>query len=230
MLSWLTTDHQPSGSAIIYFHGTPAGKDPVRNSCRVPEVGPRVLVFDRPGYGRSAPNPDLSLIDLATVVLDDLDSMGIDRCSVVGWSGGGPPALACAFVAPGRVASVCLVNSWAPMTPPHPGLPLGVRVAMRAAVALPRPLLRVMFLVGGQRQQGMIDDVRRVAQPWTFDIDQVALRVPVYAWHCAGDPQVPVAPWRGYQHIRLTVFDGDSHHIPPVVWQAAVDQATNALR
>ena len=28
----------------------------------------------------------------------------------------------------------------APMSPPHPGLPLGVRVSMRAAAVLPRPL------------------------------------------------------------------------------------------
>jgi hypothetical protein len=75
----------------------------------------------------------------------------------------------------------------------------------------------------------MADDVRRVAAPWGFEIDGVAARTPVFAWHCSGDPQVPIDPWRHVDGVHLTALDGQSHEISKEAWEAAVGQAVRSM-
>ena len=93
---------------------------------------------------------------------------------------------------------------------------------MRAAAVLPRSAIRLMFLLGLQTNAGMVDDVRRVARPWEFDIEQVALSVRVRAWHADGDRQVPSAPWRDVKGIELTIVPGDFHEFPVELWETAL--------
>jgi pimeloyl-ACP methyl ester carboxylesterase len=220
---------------VVYFHGTGQGKKeiPFRNVVELLEA--HVVMFERPGYGSTPPMADASLLDIAGLVLDQLDQQGVDRFAVLGWSGGGPHALACAALAPDRVRAVGLLSSWATMTPPDPGLPVGVRLAMRAAPTLPRPALRVMFLLGSmlglaprgvgalrEPNDGFLDDVRRVARPWGFDVKQVAASVPVLAWHAEDDPQVPVTPWRNVPGVELAVLPGGTHEVSSDVWKAAL--------
>jgi pimeloyl-ACP methyl ester carboxylesterase len=210
------------GPVVVYFHGTANGKQEIPFPEAAERLGIRLLMADRPGYGISTAAPDASLLDVARTILRDLDGLGAEQFSVLGFSGGGPYALACAAAAPARVHAVGLLSSWAPMTPPHRGLPLGVRVAMRAASALPRPALRLMFLLGMQTTVGMVDDVRRVSHPWTFEITTVSSTVRVLAWHAEGDPQVPAAPWHDIAGVGLTITSGDAHETPPDVWESAL--------
>ena len=73
----------------------------------------------------------------------------------------------------------------------------------------------------------MVDDTRRVARPWGFDVDEIAAAVPVLVWHSAGDHQVPVAPWRDVKGIQLTVVPGDSHDPSPELWADALRRVVN---
>lgn len=68
----------------------------------------------------------------------------------------------------------------------------------------------------------MVDDVRRVACPWGFDVERLVSSVPVVAWHAAHDRQVPVAPWRAIKGVDLNVVDGDSHDVGPELWEVAL--------
>lgn len=226
-LSWSEAG-DPDGPVVVYFHGTQKAKQDMPFPDIAERLGIRMLMVDRPGYGGSAPMPGTSLLDIGRMVLGDLVEVhDVDRFSVLGWSGGGPHALACAAVARERVRAVGLLASWAPMNPPHRGLPLGVRVAMRSATVLPRSALRVMFVFGRQSSAGMVDDTRRVARPWGFDVDGVASAVPVLVWHSAGDREVPVAPWRDVKGVELTVVPGDSHDPSPEVWADALRRVVN---
>jgi len=209
----------PGGPAVVYFHGTPKTEEPFAYTEVADEVGVRVLMVDRPGYGSSPPRAGASFTDVARMVLDDLAGMGVREFAVLGWSGGGPHALACAADSPSRVRSVGLFGSWAPMDPPDRGLPLGVRFAMRVAANLPRPAVQLMLL---GRSAGMADDVRRVARPWGFDVERVAASVRVVAWHAEHDPQVPVAPWRAVKGIELNVLPGDAHDVSRDLWKVAL--------
>lgn len=217
------------GPVVVYFHGTESVQ---QHAIPFPDVADeldvRVLMAHRPGYGDSDPIPDATLSDIGRLVLNDLDERGVDRFSVLGWSGGGPHALACAAIAPERVRAVGLFASWAPMNPPDRGLPLGVRFAMRAAARLPRPAIRLMFLVGRQTSVGMVDDVRRAARPWPFDAALVAASMPVFVWHAEADRQVPLAPWRNIDGIALTVLPGASHEVSRDLWQGALRTVTGS--
>jgi pimeloyl-ACP methyl ester carboxylesterase len=211
-----------AGPAVLYFHGTAR----VRDDLPFPELGEQLgirwLMAERPGYQRSAPQPGKSLSDIARMVADDLDELGVDRFSVLGYSGGGPHALACGVVTPARVRTIGLLSSWAPMNPPDPGLSRSVRFGMRAAAALPRAVVGLMLTAQGRGSEGMTDDICRVARPWGFTVEAVASSARVIVWHAEHDPQVPVAPWRRVNGIELHVLDGDSHEVPRERWETAL--------
>jgi pimeloyl-ACP methyl ester carboxylesterase len=73
----------------------------------------RLVSFDRPGYGGSTPAPfGLAAIGAdAHAVADDL---GVGRFATLGFSGGGPGALAAAAVPGGRVTRVGIASGAGP--------------------------------------------------------------------------------------------------------------------
>lgn len=90
--------------------------------------GVRLLLVDRPGYGLSDLQPQRTLLEWPRDVAELADGLGIDRFSVFGMSGGGPHAAACGYSLAGRVTSLGLVSSPAPVwdrpelrfsAPPH---------------------------------------------------------------------------------------------------------------
>jgi pimeloyl-ACP methyl ester carboxylesterase len=98
------------GLAVFWQHGTPStGAPPEPLFAAAAERGIRWVSHDRPGYGGSTPHPGRDVASAAANVASIADALGIDRFAVMGASGGGPHALACAAVWPGRVlATVCL--------------------------------------------------------------------------------------------------------------------------
>lgn len=105
----------PEGLPVFLFHGLPGSRlawgllpdNPFPS-------GLRIVAPDRPGYGRSDPKPGHSLLDWAEDVAGLADALAIDRFAIVGISGGGPGALACAWKLPQRLSSVAVVSSPAP--------------------------------------------------------------------------------------------------------------------
>ncbi len=102
------------GDVVLALHGAPGSRrlwelfdDEARRH------GVRILAPDRPGYGRSPPWPERTLSD--TEYLEAvLDDAGVGRADVLGFSGGGPHALALATSAPARVESVHVVAGAVP--------------------------------------------------------------------------------------------------------------------
>ncbi len=105
----------PTGTPVVLFHGTPGFRvlgELFAGVARGSDV--RLLAIDRPGYGRSDPWPDRSLGDAAAFVDPVLDDAGVPSADVVGFSGGGPHALALAAARPELVETVDVVAG----TPP----------------------------------------------------------------------------------------------------------------
>jgi pimeloyl-ACP methyl ester carboxylesterase len=104
------TGDGPAGLAVYWHHGTPnTGAPPAPLFAAAAERGIRWISHDRPGYGGSTPHPDRDVASAAADVASVADALGLDRFAVMGYSGGGPHALACAAVLPGRVlATVCM--------------------------------------------------------------------------------------------------------------------------
>jgi pimeloyl-ACP methyl ester carboxylesterase len=99
-------------------------------------LGVRVIIPDRPGIGGSDYAPARSLLERVDVVLALLDALAIDRFAVLGWSAGGPYALASAIRAPERVRAVGVVCGFAPMD--RPRATEGMSTEMRRFIPLVR--------------------------------------------------------------------------------------------
>jgi pimeloyl-ACP methyl ester carboxylesterase len=105
----------PGGAAVVIHHGTPGSRllfgpwveDAERR-------GIRLIGYERPGYGGSTRQPGRSVADAASDVAAIADALEIARLAVWGGSGGGPHALACAALLPGRVAAAATLASVAP--------------------------------------------------------------------------------------------------------------------
>ncbi|MGK5169075.1 alpha/beta fold hydrolase [Geodermatophilus sp. CPCC 205761] len=111
----------PGGSAVLYFHGTPSsrleatiGLDDVAD-----RLGLRILAPDRPGIGESQLRA-YQVRDYPGIVSAFLDVLAIEEVSVVGVSGGGRYACACAAALGPRVRRLALVASTA--SPDLPGV------------------------------------------------------------------------------------------------------------
>ena len=112
---------QISGYPILLFHGTPGSRlwfiddEPISH-----ELGIRLLALDRPGYGGSDPQPDRNLFDWVNDVKEAVQHWQLHEYSVLGVSGGGAYAAACAYHAPLGLRSAALVSSVMPFVSGKP--------------------------------------------------------------------------------------------------------------
>lgn len=127
----------PGGVPVLFFHGTPGSRllgELYDDTAR--ERGVRVIALDRPGYGDSDPWDDRTLANTGAFAAPVLADAGVDSAGVVGFSGGGPHALAFGASHPGCVRRVDLV---AGATPPDcgPGEPRSQRMLGTLAARAP---------------------------------------------------------------------------------------------
>lgn len=83
-------------STLLFFHGTPGTRFffTASHAQLAHDHNIRVLVPERPGFGLSDPQPNRTIMDGADDAKRILDYLGVDKCSVIGYSAGGPYALA----------------------------------------------------------------------------------------------------------------------------------------
>ncbi|MGH2391465.1 MAG: alpha/beta fold hydrolase [Chloroflexota bacterium] len=104
-----------AGGVLLFHHGTPGSGLPLRDmEGAAHRLGLRFVQMSRPGYGDSTRCPGRDVAAIAADAAAVLDSVGVERCLVAGWSGGGPHALACAARIPERVAAVLVIAGVAP--------------------------------------------------------------------------------------------------------------------
>ena len=107
----------PPGSAVAVFwlHGSPnIGSPPEPLFAAAEANGLRWVSYDRPGYGGSGRHDGRTVASAAADVAAIADALGIGRFAVLGHSGGGPHALACAALLPERAIAAVSVSGPAP--------------------------------------------------------------------------------------------------------------------
>lgn len=105
----------PDGKPVFLLHGTPGSRlGPHPRAAVLHRLGVQLIAFDRPGYGKSDRLEGRRVADAATDVLAIADAYGLDKFAVVGRSGGGPHALACAALLPDRVTKTAVLVGLAP--------------------------------------------------------------------------------------------------------------------
>ena len=104
------------GPVLLFHNGTPGGLVASPDmAAAAAERGLRTVMYARPGYGDSTVRPGRCVADAAADVAAVLDGLGARQFVTVGWSGGGPHALACAALLPGRCLAAASLAGVAPL-------------------------------------------------------------------------------------------------------------------
>jgi pimeloyl-ACP methyl ester carboxylesterase len=214
----------PSGASdeltLLWHHGSPqtgALLEPLVAVAATRNI--RLVSYARPSYGGSSPNRGRDVGSAAADVAQVADALGVDRFAVMGASGGGPHALACAALLPDRVIGAVCLASPAPHTDSfdwYAGMasPGALRAAAagreaRERVAATDEFDRNSFTTadwtalagtwaslgldaeqaGNEGPEGLIDDDLAFAAPWGFDVAEIS--VPVLLVHGGEDRIVP---------------------------------------
>jgi pimeloyl-ACP methyl ester carboxylesterase len=207
---------------LLWQHGSPqtgAPLEPLLSAAS--ERCIRLLTYGRPGYGGSSPHPGRDVASAAADVAVMVDALEVDRLCVMGASGGGPHALACAALVPGRVLGAVCLAGLAPFTG-DPGWyegmvsPGGLRAAAEGRAARERyaasdefdegsftsadwaalagpwvSLGRDAVLAEADGPDGLIDDDVAFVGPWGFDV--TGIMVPVLVVQGGDDRVVPAS-------------------------------------
>jgi pimeloyl-ACP methyl ester carboxylesterase len=107
----------PGGKPLFYFHGFPASRfEAELTASAAKKAGLRIIAADRPGFGISDGKPGRTIPGWADDVTELADALGIGRFAILGVSGGGPYALACARMIPQRLTAAGIVCSLGPLS------------------------------------------------------------------------------------------------------------------
>jgi pimeloyl-ACP methyl ester carboxylesterase len=123
---------------VLLCHGLADSRlaaQPLQQAAR--ELGLCIVAPDRPGIGGTDRHRLSQLGDWAEDAADLLDALHIDSAAVLGVSGGGPFAAACAARIPGRVRSLMLVAPLGLPAWPSNGMASSERLSLLLASRLP---------------------------------------------------------------------------------------------
>jgi pimeloyl-ACP methyl ester carboxylesterase len=138
----------PGGAPVFAFHGTPGSHHQVLfDPAAARAAGARLIAPDRPGYGRSTYHRGRTLEGWSRDVAALADHLELERFAVMGISGGGPHAAACARFLPDRVQAAALVSGVGPMG--EPGSETGMMGPNRLFARVARRAPMVNALVFG---------------------------------------------------------------------------------
>jgi pimeloyl-ACP methyl ester carboxylesterase len=160
LLAWAEWG-DPRGVAVLFLHPSPGSRLFCPDVQLTALKGVRLITVDRPGYGGSDPVRDPTLTGFAVDLTRLVDHLWLGQFPVVGWSGGGLYAAACAALMGERVSALGLVAAPAPDDQVPWSLPRSKEVgrlakadprrAMAAAVAgIEQPLLKAADRAGEQ--------------------------------------------------------------------------------
>lgn len=114
----------PDGRVLVLHTGTPCGLVPLPERLDPAPMGIRTVLFARPGYGGSTPRAGRTIADTAADTAALLDALGAASFLNLGWSGGGPHALACDALLADRCLATGIIAGVAPYEAAEAGSPV----------------------------------------------------------------------------------------------------------
>jgi pimeloyl-ACP methyl ester carboxylesterase len=243
-----TSGPQPSGRArsgslvvgeenaptLVFHDGTPSSGIPSPDILAAAQrLGLRHVSWSRPGYGSSTRQAGRSVASVVADMAAVLDHVGAATCHVVGWSGGGPHALACAALLPDRVRGVATIASVAPY--PADGLDWTAGMGAENVEEFNAALAGAEALVGFKERAWPIyraisaDDVAEALGDLIDDVDRGSLRDDFAAWFAQTVREGLRESYWGWfdddmAFVRPWGFELGSISVPVHVWQGGHDR------
>jgi pimeloyl-ACP methyl ester carboxylesterase len=229
-------DGPENGVPLLFHNGTPSSGQlyaPFVDAAS--QRGLRMVSFSRAGYGSSTRNPGRSVADVIPDVAAVLDQLGAERFCTMGWSGGGPHALACAALLPWRIIGAATVGGLAPYDAEGLDWMAGMGqenvAGFGAALEGDAALRTLLDGVGpsfstvtpdevAARLGNLVTDVDRSAisgeaAAWLADVFRESVRNGIWGWF--DDELAFVKPWG---------FELGDINIPVAIWQGGQDRMT----
>jgi len=139
----------PEGVPVFYFHGF----NGARLDYLLADTGDaataanaRIIAADRPGTGLSAFKRGRQILDWPDDVTELADALHIERFAVLGISGGGPYAAACAFNIPERLTLTGIVCGMGPAD--APGMKDGISWTLPGQPSIIRRFILMLTSMG----------------------------------------------------------------------------------
>jgi pimeloyl-ACP methyl ester carboxylesterase len=224
----------PGGLPLVMHHGTPGGAlafPPLVDAAI--KHGMRVILHGRPGYGGSTPHPGRRIADVAADVSAILDEESVAHFVTLGWSGGGPHALACAALLPARCLGVATVAGVAPYDAPGldwlAGMGSDNIVEFGAAARGVTELDKVLNEVAGDLAHVQPDHVLEAYSGLLSEVDRKVLTGGFADWLAASSRYSVSAGVAGWREDDLAFvadwgFALDTIRVPVAVWQGDQDR------
>lgn len=190
-----------AGVPLLFFHGYPG----THLMAQLAEEGAakygfRLIAPDRPGMGDSDFQPGRGLHHYSLDILQLLNHLKIERCGIVGISGGSPYAFQCAHDLPQKISFVASLSGWISYGRPEMQAVKIDRFFTCFAWCLRRanPLAKLMVRVVSHMLRRHIDKAMLHLINDLPEADRQVLAIPQYRDIVAGDLQNAVRQgWQG---------------------------------
>jgi pimeloyl-ACP methyl ester carboxylesterase len=223
----------PSGPLLVLHHGSPGAAVPFPTFDRAAaERAVHLVTYSRPGFGGSSRRQGRRVADCAPDVAAIADHLGADRFVTVGWSGGGPHALACAALLPDRVLAAATIAGVAPYDAPDlewtEGMGEDNQVEYPLAARDPDGLLRWISKqieqMGSIRAEDILATLRSLISP----VDEAVLSGELGEVMSAGFRRAFAnGPWGWFDDDLAFVapwgFELSDVRVPVSIWQGRQD-------
>lgn len=222
------------GTPLLLHNGTPSAARlhaPLADT--VTRYGLRLVTFSRPGYAGSTPQPGRTVASVARDAAALMDALGADRFLTVGWSGGGPHALACGALLPERCLAVATIGGVAPYDAEGLDWLAGMAeenvAEFGAAAAGEEPLSGFLNGFAGQLAHVRAEDISESLGDLVSEVDRRALTDDFAEYTAAlfrGAVSTGIAGWRDddLAFLKDWGFDPAAITVPVSIWQGEQDR------
>lgn len=238
------------GTPVFFIHGNPGSRYARHPDDRLTyNLGVRLIVPDRPGYGLSDYQPGRTLLDFPEDLAQLANALGVGQFALFGVSAGGPYAAASAFRLGDRVTRAAIVSGAAPFNRPRAfeGVNRDYRAAYKLA-AWPEWLLQPIMSLHDHSVRKDPERAFRALLAQCSPDDRAVLSQPEFGEQVKGyrmeatrkgvrgmrrEASILVSPW-GFRleelrpEVDLWYWDGDSI-VPPQMGQYLASRIPRAV-
>ena len=222
------------GLPLIHHGGTPVAAVPFRPLIdAAAERGMRFVTYSRPGYAGSDVCHGRTVAAGVSDVVAILDELQADTFVTLGWSGGGPHALACAAVLPDRCRAAATIAGVAPYRAKGLDWLAGQgeeNVEEFEAAARGEKALTAWLAEAAEDMADVVaDDVVAVLGDLMSDVDKAALTGDYAEWTAASFRKAVSAGVAGWRDDDLAFmqpwgFELGAITRPVAIWQGGQDR------